>query len=396
MGSIDGGAATSTPAPGRVAWAALTMLLRSLALLLAVCVLVLERAASAQPPPVPTTVSVTAHLAYEVVGPLPCSTGDVLRVKIANAHGSDPFAPDASGVPVGRFTVTVKRKGGTFVASVLFENVDEATKADQDPTYRTKKPPREFTAPSATRAGCDYLVNEDIRTFIATKLFILADQLARAAPAAPAPPAPSSPPEPAPPSTPSPQELPPPDTPPSHPPSPPPGSSLHLRGELGAAAFAAFGTGPRATGGAALHFGVAITPFRTDDLRLVFAAEARIDAPTADAHGFETYVGGGSVVACLSQDLVSVSTVTLGFRGCALGTLGIAHVSQPDVAAFLSRGNGYAGVGARGGLEARVGSHLLVMPQLEVMPTVWSPGLNNEPSVGRWTGNAGVAAAFLF
>jgi hypothetical protein len=79
-----------------------------------------------------------------------------------------------------------------------------------------------------------------------------------------------------------------------------------------------------------------------------------------------------------------------------LGTFGAVHASQQGAPASYGHSHGYVGVGARGGLEARFRSLLVVFPQLEISPTLWAPTVKFEPSVGSWTGSAGGAAAFLF
>jgi hypothetical protein len=334
--------------------------------------------------PASTLRPITAQLDYQLRDGAEgrCPDAAFLRREVAAQLGFDAFAPGAAGMPVGRVRVAVSRNPRGFDAQVVYEDPDGKVRST-----------RSFPVNGSTNATCEVLVANFVAVSIAVQLTLLALPPIKA-PAAPPPPVvPPPPPPPAPPAAPTP---PPEPAPPAPPPPPPPVRSLHPRLELGLAGFGSFGTGAHPAIGGVLHLGVSITPFGTDRARLVFAAEARADAPAAAARGFETNVIGGSLVACGSKDLVRGSTVTLGFLGCALGTFGVFQASRPTADGNVSQSRGYVGVGARVGLEVRFGSLLLVLPQLELLPTAWSPTVNDEPSVGSLTGSAGAAAALLF
>jgi hypothetical protein len=365
------------------------MVWRRFDLMLAASVLLVGRLASAQPAsaqpsPKPTLVDVSAGLIYVVSGSnLPCPDRPAFEDAARGRLGWNPFAAGATGIPVGIFGVLVLRVGRGLRVDVTYAK-SAAGKTEWS---------RQFTTDTATAEDCTDLVLLDALVEITGELRILRLAQPPPPPPPPAPPPTESPPvvKPAPPS---PQELPPEEPPP---PQPPPRSSFHPRWELGGATFASFGAGAHPTVGGALHVGGAITPFGTDRTRLVFAGEVRAASPVMAAGGLETYVVGGSPLACLGKDLVHSSTVTLGFLGCVLGTFGVLHVSKPTPDGNFAHNRGYAGGGARVGLEARFGSLLVVLPQLELLPTAWAPITLPFPvSVNTWTGSAGAAAAFLF
>jgi hypothetical protein len=370
------------------------------ALLSLVALLVLATtSARAQTPPLPpppaaaprpTLRHVTVELDFKLA-PDTCPDGEAfLRQEVGRRLGWDPFETMPDGVPSGRISGTLTRSAGRL--TVTFGQVDAAGVSQWTETYDRV---------GTSHVSCERIIRSMAVT-IAIRLTVLALPKWGEPPPAPAPPPPPPPPAPAVPEEPPPAPAPPAPPPPPPPPPPPrPGSSLHPRLELGVAGFGSFGTGAHPTVGGVLHLGVSITPFGTDRARLVFAAEARADAPATAALGFATNVVGGSLVGCGSKDLVPGSTVTLGFLGCVLGTFGAFHVSGHSALGYVSGSRGYVGVGARVGLEARIGSLLLVLPQFEALPTAWSPnviarGFPFEVSASSLTGSAGVAATFVF
>lgn len=309
-----------------------------------------------------------------------CPDAAFLRREIAGDLGFDAFAPDAAGMPVGRVHVTITRTPRGFAGQVDYE-------AGVRPARRS------YSVNGSQSATCELLVAKFVAIDLSTELTILAlppvEEPAAPPPAAPAPPPPA-------PAAPPPQA---PTAPAPARPAPSPSSSLHPRLEVGLAGFGSFGTGPHPTLGGALHLGVAITPFGHDRVRLLFAAEARVDALATYASGAQTQLFAGSLVACGSKDLVPGPAVTLGFLGCVVGTAGVLRGSWPTFTGFLSYRPGYAAVGARFGFEVKFTSLVLVLPQLEILPTVVQPLVFPQfpgVSVGVVTGTAGVAAAFPF
>jgi hypothetical protein len=340
------------------------------------------------PPPLHPLVFVTLELDFKDDASA-CPGGEAsLRKGLRKIMGWDLFEPRPDGVPYGRIHSVLTREVGRL--TVTFERIGTDGARIWTDT---------FHEPGTSAATCESLLQAMATALSARFTIVNLPPEPEPEPAPSPPPPPPAPPheEPAP----TPPPLPPPPLPPPPPPPPPPSSSPHPRLELGLAGFGSFGTGAHPTVGGALHLGVSITPFGTDRARLVFAAEARADVPATAALGFETNVVGGSLVACGSKDLVPGSTVTLGFLGCALGTFGVFHLSGYSAGGFFSQSAGYVGVGVRVGLEARIGSLLLVLPQLEILPTAWSPNVSApghafEASASSLTGNAGVAATFVF
>jgi hypothetical protein len=231
MGRTFGGAATSRPAPGRLA---LTMLLRFLASLLAVCVLVLGRAASAQPAPAqpaapssqPTLADVTAELRYDLAGVnLPCPSRETFEAEVLSRMGVDPFAAGATGVPVGLFLLTIVPVGRGLHAQLSYVL----------PGHPVDKPKwsRGFDVKDdATAEACTALALSTVMVEVTGELRILRRSPPPPPPAPPpaAPPPAAPPPPPRPPDTPSPAELPPPDPLPT----PPPRTPIVVRGGIAA------------------------------------------------------------------------------------------------------------------------------------------------------------------
>jgi hypothetical protein len=328
----------------------------------------------------PTLRHVTVELDFKL-GPKVCPGGEALvHDEVSRRLGWDPFEPAPDGIPSGRIKSLIVSAPAGLTAT--FELVDAAGVRQWDQTYHEL---------GAGRVACERLIRS-IASEIAGGLTSLAVPEPEPAPPSPAP-APSVHAT-APPAT-----VAPPAATAAPPPSPPPpSSSLHPRAELGLAVFGSFNVAPRPTFGGALHLGIAITPFDDDRTRLVFAGELRVDAPATYAFGVQTQLFAGSLVVCGSKDLGRGSTVTLGFLGCVVGTAGALSVSKPTRGGFFAYSKAYAALGARFGFEVRFASLVLVLPQIEILPTVVAPKLPQSEAVrvGIVTGTAGVAAAFHF
>jgi len=358
-------------------------------------------APSAPPPagaPLPARIP-APHINYSVELDLRFGRGAGNCPKMAYVHqevarllGYDPLVPHPEREPIGRFVATLAvPPGGDFATDLEYFTLDGKLSWS-----------RPFHDQGASWLGCRGLI-KTVAAVIAEELthqaFMVAKRKYLQSTRPPDPP-PVTVPPPVPPPAPAPPPAPPVPAPVPVPLPPPPGSSLRPRVQLGLAGFGSFGTGAHVTAGGAFHLGVAVTPFGDDRTRLVFAGEVRVDAPATDARAVKTQLLGGSLVACGSRDLVRGATVTLGFLGCLLGTVGVFRVSWPSWYGSTSWSYAYAAVGGRFGLEARFASLLLVLPQIEVLPTVVSPDHHVRPNgavtVSPVAGTVGAAAAFRF
>src|SRR5262249_33098961 len=152
-----------------------------------------------------------------VAGGVPLAPPLAAVAGAAVAHASaDAGAAAATGVPVGRFSVLIRAKGGDLVATVSLEDAGGTVGA-----------PR--AVPMRAWRGCGATVGRAV-DIVAPKLPPPRMPLEQETAAAPAP-APAVARQPAPPEPPSPLEFPPEDPPPARPPGPAPASSLHPRWE---------------------------------------------------------------------------------------------------------------------------------------------------------------------
>ena len=362
-----------------------------IALMLAAASASAQTPASSAPPaqktraPHPALLHVTVDLDFKL-GPGLCPGGEAfVHQEVSRRLGWDPFEPMPDGVPGGRIDSVIARAPGGLIAN--FEHIDAAGVRQWNVTYHEL---------GAGPQACERL----IRSIAIEIVGGLTDLAFPPVEPEPAPGPPSPPPAPPPPEQPPPAVVAP-VAPPSPPPlsPPPPGSSLHPRPEVGLAGFVSFGVGPHPTFGAALHLGVAITPFGVDGARLVLAGELRVDAPVTEVRGVQTQLFAGSLVACGSKDLARGSTVSLGLLGCVVGTAGALRSSWPTLDGYHSMSAAYGALGGRLGFVARVASLLLVLPQIEILPTLADPHVSpqrHEVSVGSVTGTAGVGATLPF
>lgn len=332
-----------------------------------------------------------------------CPKTAYMHQEVTRLLAYDPFVADPEREPIGRVraTLAVSPRGDFATVLEFF---------DLDGTLSLSTPYHDEGASWLACQGLMKTVAANIAEELTYRAHMVAKRkLAASAPKPEPPPASAAPPAPAASPAPAPEPVALPAAPvpaPALPPAPPPGSSLHPRFELGVAGFVAFGTGPYATGGGALHAGLSIAPFGTDRARLLFAAEGRMDGAATDANGIQTQLFAGSLLVCGSKDFHDVSPVTFGFLGCVLGTVGDVRASNhgPAVRGFLSYDLPYGAAGARIELDLRLGSTTALRPQFEILPTLHTAtgGLTgwSRPSyveaVGSVTGRAGVEAVFLF
>ena len=326
---------------------------------------------------------VTAQLDYQLRDGAEgrCPDAAFLRREIAAELGFDAFAPDATGIPVGRVRVTVKRTARGFAAQVDYEDTDGKPKSTLH-----------YPVTGSSNATCEILVDKFVATDVASELTIPVEE-----PAAPPPP-PAPPPAPAPPApAPAPRA---PTAPAPASPAPPRASSLRPRFEVGLGILGSIGTGAHPTLGSALHLGLSIAVPGSERSRLLFAVEGRADAPTADAHAVQAQLFAGSGVICGLTDVAAPSSmVTLGIMLCALGRGGVLRESVQDRDRYTAHGFVYGAAGARLGLEARFGSLLAVRPQIEVLPTLGNPDgafVGHRVPIGGVAGSMGLVAALLF
>lgn len=334
-----------------------------------------EPAAGAQAPgPAaarPATVAVQLEL---VLGPGAerCPGEAMLRQEVARRIGYDPFAADAKGIPAGRVRAVIA--GSPQGLTATFEYVDAAGVHQWTRTY---------VEPGTSTRSCTGVL-QGIAVELAGEL-VLINQ--------PEPP-PESP-EPAPP-PPEPALAAPPATMPALPPS---STSPRPRFELGAGTFIGGGTASGVTAGGVLHAGLVLAAAGHDRTRLLVAVEGRVDTPATDKHGIQTQMFAGSVVACGNRDLIPGLTVTWGFLGCVLGTVGVVHGSWGGLDRPMSSGSAYAAVGGRLGWEARIASVVALRAQIEALPAIHRArvlGLDRGASAGTGSvaGNAGLAVVF--
>jgi hypothetical protein len=152
--------------------------------------------------PAPRMIVFTARMELRLgEGAQRCPDEAYLRREVATELGYDPFAPDAEGVPAGRFSVIVARTPSGLQATT------EHTDAEGAKVWT-----RTYHDVTTTRGACESVL-KGVALQVVTELTRFEDD----APAAP-PPAPPPPPPPAPP--PPPPTAPPPE--PARPPPPPP------------------------------------------------------------------------------------------------------------------------------------------------------------------------------
>ena len=328
----------------------------------------------------------TAQLGYQVAQGLPCPTADTLQHEMAADLGSDPFAADATGTPIGRFDVVVSRPGPGFRAEVKF--YDTAGVQQWSSAYTTK---------TATPGACNRVVTKDVLARITVEVTAPSFWSARSRSSAWHR-----------------QLLPPPA--PAPPPPPPPAlpSRLRLRslcrprrrtggctfaGRSALPASAASASGPSQRPEARCARASRSPPAGPEGLRFGLAVEGRTDGAATDAYGIRTQLFAGALVACGSKDLHEGSVVTVGFLGCLVFMGGDLRAANDEARGYQAHDVPFGALGARVALDLRLASWAALRPQIEILPTLKSAFAHLKQPVehlGDVTGTAGVAAVFLF
>ncbi|APR80640.1 Hypothetical protein A7982_05987 [Minicystis rosea] len=303
-----------------------------------------------------------------------CPTEQTLRHEVSRRIGYDPFARDADGSPFGKVRVTIARSPKGLVATYAHEDPKGALQWSR--TYEVPGP--------ADADACD-LVFAALGAFLAIELSAFANEL---------------PPSPAEPGAPSPSPLPKRVEITAPPPSPPRPSIV--RGEAGIGAFLGGGTGPGLAAGGALQVGLAVAPFDDPRSRLSFSGEARIHAPHVE-NEIRSRLYTGSLLACFLRDWISGPQATFGGLACATGTAGFLDSTKQALngpVSLTSRAS-YVALGARLGLETRLGAAVILRIHGQVLPAlhgarVLGPGGRTAAGTSAVAGDTGLTVLVPF
>jgi hypothetical protein len=301
--------------------------------------------------------------------------------------GYDPFAPDATGVPIGAVRVVIARsaRGPGLTGTYTYANAEGVEQWT-----------RTYTEPSTIREACKGVM-KGIAVEVTGEFQVIEMKLAEEPPPSPAPRAPEPPPAPAP--APAPQALTP--TPPQ--PAPPPATPRLLRFEAGAGVLVALNLAPSTAFGGFAHAGVHFFPFGRDDAWMSVALEGRADAATTGELDRKQSVTasflGSSLIACGHRDLRAEGRLIPSVFACVTGTLGSVHLTHVGEGDASGR-SAYGGIGPRFGVDVRIASLVTLRLHAAGLGTVHAASaLRGDRTL--WTtptfsGDVGLAALFFF